>query len=365
MLSRQKITVQDMCLDGQIKGKNDLRERIACALATRVRSVFVDDCGYSPSKSTLHCTGNASEERFFAKVFLTGSCPIPRRFQSPWDKGADTEVPLRPIRDQISAEWDMTLKMRGISRGEGVPRPLGKSYESRTVVWEEAKGTRLDRVVTRARLANATAESGARGMFLAGRWLRMIHDASIHGEQNLDVGSAISALERLRSGKREKESRYLATASRVLKASVAQSGVSSFSVPIAFTHGDFSLPNLLWGKDAGQLSVVDFELCDDRPLCFDLFSLVSDLRAHLLNPFIPKSVIANWERSFWNGYGPMPAETVLFVNAFALARVFYHHLPKLLTRKDRRGWVAGANALVYRMLFERFVITHRLPLTAN
>ena len=136
----------------------------------------------------------------------------------------------------------------------------------------------------------------------------------------------------------------------------------SFEVPVALTHGDFCLANLLWKATGKQLAVIDFELSGFRPVYYDLFALISDLRAMLLNPMIPKSVIQLWEESFWRGYGETSTEVTAFVKGLALARVFYYHFSRLLTRRERKGLIGGINAQLYRTFLEDRIITQRLDL---
>ena len=351
--------------DVVLDGKNDIRERIACALSAKTSAVAVDRYGYSRSRLTARCTGSWNGRRLFAKILLANPYPIPPRFTAPWEAPLDDAMPVRGASEQIETEWNMTLTMRTLSEGRSVPAPLGRSSSARTIVWEEAGGTSVLQALKWSRWQPSMAKAGARALFQAGTWLRNIHDAS---HQRMEVIDARDLVRTARgfTGQRESAVRhYERIASRILEASLQEmGGGGKFAVPVAFTHGDFCLSNLIWDNNGWRLGVVDFELSEYRPVYHDLFALIAVLRSKLLNPLIPKSVILSWEQSFWWGYGPTSPQVTTFVKGLASARVFYHHLARLLTRGEREGWIGGINARAYRTFLEGTIIAQRLDLPA-
>ena len=259
----------------------------------------------------------------------------------------------------------MTRYVRSLTGSSRIPSPLGRSCDAKTIVWEEAEGERLDNLAKRSWLTGRTGESVGRALLHAGKWVRDLHDSSAHGTQVIEMRRAIQNLEMRMLGKEIAEQRYIESAIQILNHLIAVAGTSRFTMPVALAHGDFCPANLMWEKNSQSLTVVDFELSEVHPVCYDLFALVSDLRARLLVPLIPKATIRHWEESFWTGYGPVAIETRMLVDALALARIFYHHLPRLLTRRKRRGQVAGLAAFAYRTLAERLVITYRIDLPSK
>jgi len=340
---------------------DDVKDRVACALSIRSDDLAISRFGHSPSRLAARCTGEWKGRRFFAKILLADPYPIPDRFGAPWDSSSSSVVPTRPVSQQIEVEWEMTNRMRTLAGGECVPEPLGKSISARTIVWEEARGVRLDRAVRWSRWKRSFAEQGIHAMLRAGGWLRKVHDASDAGIETVDMSVLISRASEFARENGPRVSDYERAVPKVLEAALPEIG-SNFHVPVAFTHGDFCLSNLISESANGHVAVIDFELCGVRPVYHDLFALLSELYSQFLNPLVPKIVIQAWERAFWEGYGPASAEIKAFARALALARIFYHDLYRLLTRRERKGWIAGLNAQLYRVLVEPIVLTRRLGL---
>lgn len=363
-LSRDSSNVMPRkCSPPRVKcqGVSEVRQRIASALAARIQEVTVDRCRYSPSGLMLQCSGKAYEKRFFAKIFLADPYPNPDRFRGPWEESVVLNDRSRPVQDQIATEWEMTMRMRSLVGADSVPAPLGKSPADHTIVWEETCGTTMDKVARKLCHLRLREEAGAGALFRAGRWLRKLHEASAQGMQTIDISKALDLLEEMeRVGRNPAFQTYIAMAFETLRASIRTTGKTTLVTPVTLTHGDFCLANLIWEQRQNRLAVVDFELSRTRPACHDLFSFISALRVRLLNPMIPKSAIASWERAFWNGYGPVSPELPIFISALASSRVFYRQFPRLLTRRKRLGWLAGVNASIYRAIFERYVISNRL-----
>lgn len=320
----------------------------------------VDRYEYSPSRWMLRCTGQVHGKRYFAKIFLADPYPVPERFNAPWEKPGSVSERDRTIDEQIAVEWEMTLRMRDLPGKACVPAPLGCSLSARTIVWEEAPGMVLQKTAKWVWWASSMSQAGGDALQQAGKWLRNTHDASVQAARTIELSPVVESLEKESLRESHARRKYLEIAVKVLKRTINDAGSSVFTVPVAFTHGDFCLSNLIWNQGVNRLSVVDFELSGVRPIWHDLFTLIAHLRAQLLNPVIPKGVIQSWERSFWAGYGTVSPETEILVNGFALSYLFQHDLPRLLTRRKRLGRIAGVNAFLYRVFFEPYVISRRL-----
>src|SRR5207248_7632474 len=132
------------------------------------------------------------------------------------------------------------------------------------------------------------------------------------------------------------------------QAAVDEIGTPELKLPVALSHGDFMLANLVWNKDRRQMYVVDFENFCPAVFCQDQLSMIYDLRSQLLNPLVPKQLILSLEKEFWAGYGPVDQSVLAFVNGVASARVFYFHLPRALNKRLNKGGLAGAVASLYK-----------------
>lgn len=349
--------------DINLVGANDIRERIACALSVKTNSVVLDRYGLSRSRLTTRCVGKSEGRRFFAKILLANPYPIPERFSTLWQCGRSATIPVRSLFEQIETEWNMTLRMQGFSGGHCVPTPMGRSVPARTIVWEKADGSSLARVLKAPCWKPSMAKAGSRAMFQLGVWLRGVHQASRFGKERINLRHLIRKSSNSAREIDKTAQRYELIAWKILERALVEIGETPpFEVPVAFTHGDLCLTNLLWDNKGWRLAVVDYELSGFRPVCHDLFAIIASLRSALLNPLIPKSVVLAWERSFWLGYGPIPSRLSVYVRALALARIFYHHLLRFHTRRKSQGGIAGIEARVYRTFLEPSVIAKRLEL---
>ena len=347
----------------QIEGTADVKARVSCALGADPAEVAIVKFGYSPSRIAARCTGNWKGRRFFAKMFLADLHPVPARFSAPWEVPRSEPEPTRAVEDQIETEWYMTHKMYQLSRGRCVPAPLGKSIRTRTVVWEEAEGVPLIRLIKRSRWRRSVESSGARWLFRAGSWLKNIHRESQQGVETIDLRNLINLARDFSQQECAKASAYDRVVPKVLETALPEIGSTGiFHVPVALTHGDFCLSNLIGTSADQNLAVIDFELSGIRPIYHDLFALTYELRSQFLNPIIPKAVIRSWEESFWAGYGSVSSEIRVFVKTLALARIFYYDFFRLLTRRQRKGWIAGMNGQLYRTFLEPLILTRRLEL---
>lgn len=364
--SRNRVGEMNIRSNTVLRGSKDIRDRIACALCARSSAITLERHKYNTSRLAMCCSGKWKGKRLFAKVLLADPYPIPPRFRTPWESSTRSTTPVRTVTEQIDTEWDMTIRMLRLSGGRSVPVPLGRSLAARTIVWEEAAGSSLVQTLKWSRWRSVMAEAGSEALLKAGGWLKSVHQASHQDMEIIKARDLIQTAIRLSRQNQRNGGHYENMAAQILESSLMKmGGANNFEVPVALTHGDFCLSNLLWNSRGKQLAVIDFELSGSRPIYYDLFALIADLRAMLLNPMVPKSVVQLWEKSFWQGYGAISAEIAAFVKALALARIFYFHFSRLLTRRERKGLIGGINAQLYRTFLERRIIAHRLDLAPD
>jgi hypothetical protein len=291
---------------------------------------------------------------------LADPYPIIPHVPLPWEAFPASKQ-TRSVEDQIETEWTMANEFRLLAAPGTVPAPLATSKRARTIVWEEVKGVRLDHYVKRSRWLDPKGKAGLPVLFKAGAWLRQVHDASARGNEEVDILQVLVAIHNLIEKQEWSVSKHAHLRCQLLEKAFAPTGkAGKLPVPTALSHGDFSLSNLMWSKATDQLIVFDFEHSDRRSICHDLVTVMFDLHVQLLNPLIPKRVILSLEKSFWAGYGSTPKQIEALVRAVALSRIFYHALPRLSTRRKRRGWLGGIRAAIYRAFFEDFVVRQRL-----
>lgn len=347
--------------DTALQGTNDIKERIACALSTKTDTIKIGRWQHNRSKHVLFCSGKWKGKSFFAKILLADLFSIPAPFKTPWEASHLSFRPTRTVGELIETQWNMTIKMHSLSGSHSVPVPLGKSLAARTIVWEEAGGISLNRALKCSRWKSSVPKIGEKALFQAGAWLKKIHEASYQGKKLLEAPALIQSASGLAWQEEGPARHYKRIASGILEAMLTEMGEpGTLEVPVGFTHGDFCLSNLLWETTGRQLAVIDFELSGLRPVYYDLFAMIADLRAKLLNPLIPKSAIQSWEQSFWQGYGPISVQLKTFVRGLALASVFYERFPRLLMRRERKGYISGLNARLYRTILEDTMISRRL-----
>jgi len=307
------------------------------------------------------CWGTAAGTRIFAKTFLADPYPVPPRFATPREELAALEEPQRPVDEQVNTEWEMVQEMRSLVGTQNIPAPLGRSVEDRTLVFEWVKGLRMDSCVNWTWLHRRKLKSVEAAMVQAGSWLRTVHDSSFQRYETIDVAKSVDALLALRCSKRVETARYARLALKVLEFTKQDLHPRiPVRVPVALNHGDFSLPNLIWDGDSAQLWVIDFELSGYRPILHDLCTLIATLRHRLLVPSTSPRVVRFLEEAFWKGYGPIAKDIGTIVNGFASAWLFYHVFPRLSTLRERRGWKGGLKAVLYKGLFQRFMMARIL-----
>jgi 2-polyprenyl-6-methoxyphenol hydroxylase-like FAD-dependent oxidoreductase/lipid II:glycine glycyltransferase (peptidoglycan interpeptide bridge formation enzyme) len=349
----------------------DLRSRVATALNISPALVNIEGHCIRYMGLFLQCWGTAAGARVFAKVFLVDRYPTPPRFATPAEELATPENPNRPVEGQIEIERNQFRQMRALMGSQNIPTLLGCSLSHRILVYEEVNGLRVDSLVM-DRLANwfrvrdRNGKSVATALFGAGAWLRALHDSTSEGFESIESGKVIEDLRALVRKKQMETSPYAALALKALEFTPLELGAKAcVRVPVALSHGDFTLPNLLWNDDHHHLWVIDFELSAVRPILHDLCTMIFDLRKHLLHPLTSPQAIELFEKAFWKGYGAIPDNLLAFTNALATTRLFYHTLPKLRDWREQRGLWAGIKASLYNRVFEPVLVRHLLTILSE
>jgi len=344
--------------------REQARERIAFTLGVSPEAVKVERCTFRPSGSILYCLGSSMSTRFFAKVWLADLYHLEPRPLAGVGEAIPRDTQVRSAEEQMKIEWNISNHLRALGGPAHVPAPISESYSARTIVWEQVDGMRLDRFVAWSRVTDPKAHATRTALLSAGAWLRKVHDSVPQGEEELDISGLLETIPNLARG--ASSSKYVRVAIRLLQRAAAMlGGTGKLLVPAGLTHGDFCLPNLMWDARLARLVVVDFEHFGYGNICHDLTAILFSLRGCFLNPLIAKRVVASSEESFWAGYGPMAREMFACIDALASSRIFYDLLPRLTTRRERRGWLGGVTASMYRTFLEDYVITRRLGIPAG
>jgi hypothetical protein len=298
----------------------------------------------------LHCLGHTGGQKFFAKVFVADMHPLLPYQQPLWNDHAGSSWDRRAA-DEVELEWYFTNQFRSFAGANCVPAPLAKSLVEKTIVWEQLSGSRLDRLF-RGWLGS-TASGGAlnQSLFEAGVLLRKVHDRSVSGSENVCIADVTRRARELMG--ELGDSRCVAISLRRLETEL--SGIEEhFQVPVALSHGDFCLPNLIYRRDTRTVFLVDFEHAASRPVLADLVSMICSLRTRLLNPFPRRALVEAAEQSFWAGYGRVSEDWGRFVNAVAGWQVLFRGLMAPASGSQRRlGTFLRRRA--YETLFQKFV----------
>ena len=338
----------------------DLRDRIASALDACPTEIVLRRFRISPGGRSAQCWGRCDRREmgrwngvdFFAKVFLADPYPIVSKLAAPWEGNAHKEPLVRPLRDQLRIEWNTTHRLRALL-GDSVPAPLGCSEAAKTIVWEDVPAAWVIETVKRSRLVDPRGLTGAGALYEAGAWLHTLHDRSLVGNEQVDtrqVADAIRAASEMAWHQRVSNV-AVATIGRFLDEAVERTG-GQFPVPNALGHGDFTLANLMWNRKGRRLFVIDYENFAYRSVCYDLLTMVFDIRLFFLNPWVPRRVPVALEAAFWRGYGTVSSELRSFVSAVASATILGSFLPQMKARRERRSWLAGITTTPYKVLFE-------------
>ena len=333
-----------------------MRDSVAAALNVRSENVKIDHWRLSPGQRSTRCWGTSLGKRFFAKTLALDPYRLVPRVAVPGKEAVANGNSCRSASEQIEAEWSMTQRLRKLVGNEAVPAPLGKSIATKTVVWEQATGARMDDSVRRSRWMDHRGNAGGAALFQAGSWLKKLHNASAHREAAINCGELIRGVRELLQSQGLSSSGYASTALQLLETARHRTGGNDLLMPTVLSHGDFTLANMLWDKKASHLWIVDFEDFAERTPLHDLVTIIFDLRVLLLNPFVSRLVIRRLEKSFWEGYGNLSPEMLIWVNALACSRIFYYSLPRLSGRQARRGWLAAGMVSVYKLLLEPSMI---------
>jgi hypothetical protein len=346
-----------------LKQFNIARENVAAALDVPQRHIEVHRYEWSPEKRSTRVWGSALGKSFFAKTLITDPYQVTPRISVPWDDAGVNAPILRSIAEQIEVEWNTTHQLRRLLSVTTLPEPIGRSVSSKTIVWGDVHGVSFNEFVKRPRLWGARTPLFAKGVAATGAWLRCLHERSLTGRSVIvDLGEIRQGLQARMRQNGLMSFPYAKRALQALDSAIAEIGRTVFEAPAVLSHGDFMMTNLLWNAHSGDLFVVDFENFGPASACQDLLSIIFDFRSQLLNPLIPRSLIVELEKTFWEGYGPVAKEVRAFVNGVASSRVFYYHLPRVLsTRKEQGGWSAAA-ASVYETFFQSSMLARCLQI---
>jgi hypothetical protein len=344
-----------------------LRERIASALGASPAAIRIERVETRKDVTPIVYVWGASQETaFFAKVFIAAEYPAAPRMETPWELYSHPKVSARPAEAQVAVEWKRANELRALGGATHIPVPLGKSDAMRTIVWERVDGVRVDRLVAGWSSRKDRERSATDALLQAGAWLRKIHDTSVQAEDSVDVAQVFDTLREWTMRTRcswDKDHRCALGLLSAAQETIGGSG--KILSPVTLTHGDFALPNMMWDDKRDRLVVLDFEHSDYRNSWHDLATLLSSLRGRLLNPFIPKRLISGIEEAFWTGYGAVSREARCIVESVALSRIFYYHLPRIETRRQRRGWLRGAVANFYLVSVKSRVLERRLGISPS
>ena len=344
-------------------GSQEVHSRIALALGVYTRDVKVDRVRANTRGTEVHSWGRVLGTRFFAKTLTADPFPLTTPCSIPQGTTFSRSY-TRPAAAQVELEWDFMNQFLAAAGPDHICKPLGLSRRAKTIVWEQVGGENMHRLIGRARWEDADGRTSSATLLQSGEWLRKAHSFSQSGSETIDLAELIALLPRSAKelGMRPAGyARYATMGVRFLESALAKmNGTGKITAPVALSHGDFSLSNLIWSPKENRCFVVDFEHAACRPLWHDPVVLISNLRLKLLNPLVPARVIASAERSFWEGYGPASAGFQAVVSTLASAWVLYAALPWFSTAFQRRGWLRGMPASIYGRFLEYYMVPRRL-----
>jgi hypothetical protein len=307
--------------------------------------------------------GRALGKGFFAKTLITDPYQVTPRISVPWDDSNSINPTLRTIAEQIEVEWSTTHQLRRLLNATNLPEPIGRSIAAKTIVWGDVHCGSFNEFVKRPRLFGSGNPVFVKGLSAAGAWLRSLHERSANGRSVIiDLGEMRQGLQAHMRQNGLMSFSYAKRALQALDTAINEIGRTVFEAPAVWSHGDFMMTNLLWNGNSGDLFVVDFENFAPSSICQDLLSIVFDFRSQLLNPLIPRRLIVGLEKAFWDGYGPVAKEVRAFVNGVASSRVFYYHLPRVLSSRKKQGGWAAAGASVYETFFQSSMLARSLQI---
>ena len=322
----------------------DLRCRVAVALNLSPGDVELDLREIHRDPRSVRCSGKAKRQRFFAKTLLAD--PYPVTVVVPWKEAFSTEGQWRAAEDQVETEWSTAQQLRFLLGENSIPRPLGKSLEAKTVVWEEVKADSVPDLVKRSRWIDPKGRTCAAGLLQAGAWLRQLHDKTVCGAETLGISAMLDAVRQVMA--EHARTAFVEEAERALDSGRQRIPASTLTMPVSLNHGDFTLANLMWDESASRLWVIDFERPTHAGIWQDLATIIFSLRKQLLNPLVPRDIIAAMERAFWTGYGAIPRDLLVFIHTLVASQILFYYPNRLATRGERLGWFAGVGGSLYR-----------------
>lgn len=326
---------------------DEMVKRIAITMGVRAADIGVKRWQTNERGSAIHCLGKSPDSSFFAKILPLEQFPRCEPVTLPSEVLFNREQITRTAKEQIETEWHMANRLRKV-KGTTVPKTVARSFPFNTIILETVAGEPLDRLIRQSRWRDPKGDIGAAALHQTGAWLRTAHDLFFQRELTLDIGKLCTTLKRYAWKSPSRHFSCICTAATILESAKKELGRNTVALPVSLTHGDPSLPNILWDRDSGQVAVVDFEHANYRVILHDLVALVYSIRVKLLNPVIPSGVVSRWEEAFWKGYGPLPLEIKIMVDRLASAWIFYWFLPILSVRARRRGLIRYLAVTVYQ-----------------
>jgi thiamine kinase-like enzyme len=323
---------------------------IARALGVEPGSVVVSRWTQNRRRTAAHLFGQCEGKTFFAKVLLRESYPLMAPIAFPDQDLSRRRQIAQSGENQIQTEWQVAQRFSAVSGAAAIPKAIARS--SNTIVWELLPGMPLDSMIKQVWSAGTRERGGSKALRDAGAWLKQLHESSSGAPVSLDLVDSITALVRYRQTLPQALHRHIDTALNFLELAVTRLKADRVSVPRSFTHGDFSLPNMLWHPATRRLAIVDFEHACERASVHDLIVLLCNLRVKFLNPMVSSSVVNRLEASFWEGYGKIAPELEILVNSLTSAWIFYHFIPKISQELKHQGWMQRIWITAYEKCFQ-------------
>ncbi len=326
--------------------------RIADTLGIPVGEVNLSHIGTSTSGSSLHCIGRANGKMFFAKLLLADEFPYLAPVLVPEASCSDYSDRMRSAKDQIRAEWVVASRLQQPNALVLMPRQLACSEINRTMIWQALSNSRpLAQIIKRAIGADRTGEIGISALWRVGAWLKDSQKAHEVEQTFLDLAHVRNILAQQRDVHVALRPFYQ-FALQIVTQGIEALGRERILLPTTLSHGDLSLPNILWCEDTNQPAIVDFEHTAIRTVVHDPVVLVSNLRAKLFNPLIPCEVVWKWEEAFWSGYNPQK-ELKIVIEVLASAWIYHWFLPRIADRTTKQPLLQWILRRFYEQLFER------------
>jgi len=333
----------------QVSTESRMISDIAHTLGVEPDAVTVEHWTKNRRRTAAHFFGKFEGRPFFAKVLLRESYPLLAPIAVPDHALLQRQQITQSGEEQIKTEWNVAEQLSQVSGPTAIPKGIARSRN--TIVWEFFPGASLDSIVKQV-WTDSREGGSSQALRDAGAWLKRLHESSSSGDGSVDLAESVDALLRYRQTLPQKLHRYIDTALHFLELAVTRLKTDRVYVPQSFTHGDFSLPNMLWDRTAERLAIIDFEHARERVIVHDLVVLLCNLRVKFLNPVISASAIERLEASFWDGYGRIAPELEILVNSLTSAWVFYHFIPKISQDRKSQGWLKRILLTAYEKFFQ-------------